>query len=350
MGEITIKDIARLCNVGVSTVSRAINNHPDITAETKQRIMDTIQEYGYVPNNSARNLKRTDAKCIAILVKGMTNPFFADMIQVMEECIQKKKYAMVMRHVEFDEDEVDIALELIKEKRLRGIVFLGGYFHSNEKLEKIQVPFILSTVGCPPENMSRNLYSSISVDDCKESYRMTEYLICQGKRRIAILTATEEDGSIGSMRLQGYRNALAAYGIEERPALIRYMHSGRAEYSMENGYSLTQELINLNEEFDAIFAISDVMAIGACRALHDSGIRVPEDISVAGFDGLTMGDYFIPAITTMRQPAVEMAHATMEQLFAVIGGKKEHQHIVFEAQLLEKESVKKALERIAEME
>ena len=89
--EITIKDIARICKVGVSTVSRAINNHPDINPETKKMIMDTIQKYGYIPNNSARNLKRTDGKCVAVLVKGITNPFFADAIQIMEDEIKKKK-------------------------------------------------------------------------------------------------------------------------------------------------------------------------------------------------------------------------------------------------------------------
>ena len=102
--EITIKDIARMCGVGVSTVSRAINNHPDINPETKQKVMDIIQKYGYIPNNSARYLKRTDGKCIAVLVKGLTNPFFAGAIKVMEDEIKKKKYSMVIRHVESDED------------------------------------------------------------------------------------------------------------------------------------------------------------------------------------------------------------------------------------------------------
>ena len=117
--EITIKDIARICGVGVSTVSRAINNHPDINPVTKQAIMDTIEKYGYIPNNSARNLKRTDAKCIAILIKGLTNPFFASMLRIIEEEVERKHYSLVLRHVEFFQDEVDVALELIKEKRLR---------------------------------------------------------------------------------------------------------------------------------------------------------------------------------------------------------------------------------------
>lgn len=126
--EITIKDIARFCNVGVSTVSRAINNHPDINPETKKMIMDTIRRHGYIPNNSARNLKRTDGKCIAVLVKGITNPFFADAIQIIEDEIKRKKYSMVIRHVESNEDEVDVALELVEGKKAGRDYFPGRVF------------------------------------------------------------------------------------------------------------------------------------------------------------------------------------------------------------------------------
>lgn len=125
MFEPTIKDIARMCGVGVSTVSRAINNHPDINPETKERIMDAIRESGYVPNDSARNLKRVDAKAIAVLIKGISNPFFTSMIQVIEQECKKKHYAMELSHIEADEDEVDVAQKVVKEKRLRGIIFFG---------------------------------------------------------------------------------------------------------------------------------------------------------------------------------------------------------------------------------
>ncbi len=138
MAEITIKDIAKECGVGVSTVSRALNNHPDINPETRRKIMEVIERTGFIPNNSARNLKRTDAKCIAMLVKGITNPFFSKMIEIIEDEAKRKRYALVLRHVEAQEDELDVALELEKEKRLRGIVFLGGMFrHSQEKLDKL---------------------------------------------------------------------------------------------------------------------------------------------------------------------------------------------------------------------
>ena len=127
MPEITIKDIAKRCGVGVSTVSRAINNHPDINQETKQMIMDIIKETGFVPNNSARNLKRTDVKSIAVLVKGITNPLFSDMIKVIEEETQKKNYALVLKHVEYYEDEVDEALEneLSHKRTIRNLILVA---------------------------------------------------------------------------------------------------------------------------------------------------------------------------------------------------------------------------------
>ena len=187
MEQITIKDVARICGVGVSTVSRAINNHPDINPETKAMIMQTIKENNYIPNNSARNLKRQDAKVIAVLVKGITNSFFSEMIKIMEDEIKKKKYSLVLHHVEFDEDEVDVALELVKEKRLRGIIFLGGYFrHNEEKLAQLHVPFILSTMSASPQEYSRNTYSSVAVDDEKESYKIVDYL-CKCGIRILLL-------------------------------------------------------------------------------------------------------------------------------------------------------------------
>ena len=114
MDELTIKDIARKCGVGISTVSRAINNHPDISPETRKMVMEVIKETGFIPNNSARNLKRVDAKCIAVLIKGITNPFFGPAIQIIEKQAQKKKYALVIQHVDAYGNELEVALHLVK--------------------------------------------------------------------------------------------------------------------------------------------------------------------------------------------------------------------------------------------
>ncbi len=339
MAEITIKDIARQCGVGVSTVSRAINNHPDINLETKRMILEEIEKTGFIPNNSARNLKRTDAKCIAVLVKGITNPFFSSMIQIIEEETQRNRYALVLRHVEAQEDEIDVALELEKEKRLRGIVFLGGKFeHSEEKIRKLKVPFIFSTIGVNvPVQMNKVEFSNIAVDDRLESKKMTEYLLHLGHRRIALITE-RSDLPIGRLRTEGFRRAFDEHGFTVPEELICYVQEDIDHYSMENGYLTAKKLLESGQEVTAIYAISDSLAIGACRAVHEAGKRIPEDISVAGYDGIELGEYYNPKLTTIKQPVEEIAKKTIRLLLDVIAERKEHQQIVCPAQLVERES------------
>ncbi len=341
MFEPTIKDIAKICGVGVSTVSRAINNHPDINPETKEKIMNTIKEYGYVPNNSARNLKRVDAKAIAVLVKGIANPFFANMIKIIEEECKRKRYSMELQHIEADEDEVDVAQKIVKEKRLRGIIFLGGLFsHSEEKLKKLNVPFVFSTAGSIPENINKNQYSNLGVDDYKESMKMVDYLIGLGHRRIAIIVAEPYEESIGQLRLEGYVDALKKNGIQPDTALVFQTSDEISHFSMENGYCTAKRLVESGVDFTALYAVSDVLAIGAIRALLESGRKVPDDVSVAGYDGIDVSGYISPSLTTIRQPVEAMAKDTVKLLFDIIAGKKDHQHITYEAELLERESTK----------
>lgn len=336
MEQITIKEVAKLCGVGVSTVSRAINNHPDINEETKKRVMDTIREYHYVPNNSARNLKRSDSNTIAVLIKGISNPFFADMIQVFEREINRKKYTFVLQHVEEFENEIDVAVRLEKEKRLKGIVFLGGLSsHKKEKLDQLTVPFVISTVDASQLGAE---FASVTVDDEKESRKMVEYLYECGHRKIAMLAAGKADESIGLMRLNGYRRALAEHGLVYDEELVRWSDDTLPTYSMENGYALTRELLASGKEFTCIFAISDRMAVGACKALFDAGKRVPDDYSVAGYDGLEVAAYYEPSITTIRQPRTEMAEATIKLLFDLIRERRVEIRQIFEAELVKGQS------------
>ncbi len=341
MKTITIKDVARICGVGVTTVSRAINNHPDINEDTKKMILQVIKDNNYIPNNSARNLKRADSKTIAVLIKGITNPFFSNIIKTFEKETKKKKYTFVLQKVEDKEDEIDIAIELEKEKRLRGIVFLGGHFsHTEAKLKQLKVPFVLSTIGLT-ENLSKDLYSSVAVDDFKESYRMTKFLIEQGHKRIAMLTASKGDESIGRLRLDGYIKALEDSNIPVDEKLIRYMKDDLEGYSMSNGYAMMEELLKENLNFTCLFAISDSMAIGACKAIFDSGKKIPEDYSVAGFDGLEMARFYNPSLTTIKQPVEDMAEETLNILFDLIDKKTLNQHRVFSGELIIGQSTKR---------
>lgn len=341
MSTITIKDIAEKCGVGVSTVSRAINNHSDINPETKNMIMRTIAEYNYVPNNSARNLKRTASKTIAILVKAIDNSFFAEMIRVMEREINKEKYNFFLHHIDEEQDEFEVAIELIKEKRLKGIVFLGGYAdRPEETLRRVTVPFVMSTVG-NVELPSDVLCSYMAVDDKKESYKVVDYLCKLGHNRIAILAALKTDEGIGRQRLEGYKKALEDNGAEIDDKLICYMREDIQTFSMENGYAVMKELLNSDKEFTAVFAVSDMMAIGACKAIFEAGKRIPEDYSVAGFDGIGYTYYYEPSITTVKQPVKEIAEESIHALFSMIDRKKTVPSKIFEGILLERESTSK---------
>ncbi|MCD7735974.1 MAG: LacI family transcriptional regulator [Lachnospiraceae bacterium] len=332
MEQMTIKEIARLCGVGVSTVSRAINNHPDINEETRTKVMETIREYNYVPNNSARNLKRSASNTIAVLIKGISNPFFSDMIQVLERETNRKKYSFVLQHVEEFEDEVDVALQLEKEKRLKGIVFLGGVTNrKDEKLRQLGVPFVLSTVDAAD---IEDGYAAVTVDHRKESRKMVDYLCECGHKKIALLAANKDDASVGMLRHKGYIESLRAHGIEYDAGLVAWTPENLQTFSMESGYKLTRDLLESGREFTCIYAISDRMAVGACKALFDAGKRIPQDYSVAGFDGLEMAAYYEPSITTIRQPRREMAEATIALMFDLIKKKQVEKRLIFDAELV----------------
>ncbi len=341
MKSITIKDVAKICGVGVSTVSRAINNQSGINEETKNKILDVIKENNYIPNNSARNLKRAESKNIAVLIKGINNPFFSPMITVFEKEIKRKKYTFILQRVDENQDEIEVAIELEKEKRLKGIVFLGGYFsHSKEKLEKLTVPFVLSTVGMG-DKVEGMEYSSVAIDDVKESYKIVDYLCKLGHNEIAVLSATSDDESIGKLRFEGYKRALKNNNIEFDEKLVYYLQSGNERYSMQSGYNAAKKLLSDRPNCSAIFAITDLIAVGACRAILEEGYSIPEDYSVVGYDGLELSKFITPTLTTIRQPVEEIAIETLKILFDNISKKNQSVHKVFSGELIVGESTKK---------
>lgn len=337
----TIKDIAKICGVGVSTVSRAINNHPDINCETKDMIMRVIRENNYIPNNSARNLKRLNSNAIAVLIKGITNPFFSKMIGVFEEETKKQKYSFMLHRVEETENELDIAIELVNEKKLKGIIFLGGNLnYTNEHISQLDVPFVLSTSGVTSSyaDIKADNWAAVSVDDFAESYKMTDYLCEIGHQKIAMISACDEDDGIGKLRLDGYKAALKDHHLQYDDEIVVHINAEKDEFSMESGYRLMNELLGKNKEFTAVYAIADTLAIGACRALCEAGLKVPDDISVAGFDGIDMAAYYNPSITTIRQPVEEMARTTISLLFDLIENGGHYRKEILPAKLLVRES------------
>jgi len=344
MEQITIKEIAKICGVGVSTVSRAINDHPDINPETKKKIMDTIAKYRYIPNNSARNLKRSESNTIAVLAKGISNPLFGKMIQLLEKDILGKQYLFVLQQVDEEENEVETAIRLEKEKRLKGIIFLGGTSHPREDLlRQLTVPFVICTVNAQLSEETDG-FGVVAIDDEAESFRMVDYLCSMGHKKIAILTALERDSGIGRLRLTGYREALEKHGIPYDESLVVSMQPGQGTYTMENGYEQTRVLLEKGVQFTALYAIADTIAIGACKAIFDAGLRVPDDVSVAGFDGLDLADYYHPSLTTVEQPLEEMATEASRVLFELINKKQGREYQIFRANLREGQSVRRIQE------
>lgn len=340
MSNLTIKDIAKICGVGISTVSRAINNDPGINKDTQKRILKVIEEYHYVPNNSARNLKMTDSNTIALLMKGIDNQFFQGMLKIFEQELKKLEYTFLLHAVGEDQDDASVAVELAKEKRLKGIIFLGGQMdYPEDKLKGIGVPYVLCTVAVNMMAPKRKC-SSVSIDDEKESYRVVDYLCKKGHKRIAMITGRESDQAVGGLRLKGYKKALKDHGIDIDEKLIRYMRYDIPEYSVANGYAVTKALLQSGVDFTAIYAISDLTAFGAYKAILEAGKKIPEDYSVMGFDGIEISQYFHPALTTMVQPCEEMVKSSIELLMDAIHGNDERKQLIFAANLCERDSVK----------
>lgn len=340
MANLTIKDIARICGVGISTVSRAINDDPGINQNTRKRILKVIKEYNYVPNNSARNLKMTESNTIALLIKGIDNQFFQGMLKIFEEELKKLEYTFLIHALGEDQNDVSVAIQLAKEKRLKGLIFLGGQMDSlDNRLEEIGVPYVLCTVAVNMMAPKRNC-SSVSIDDEKESYRAVDYLCKKGHKKIAMISGRSNDQAVGGLRLRGYKRALKDNGIEIKDELIRYMKDDIPEYSVANGYEVTKELLKSNVDFTALYAISDLTAFGAYKAIMEEGKTIPGDYSVLGFDGLDMSRYFQPSLSTMKQPCEQMVKSSIKLLMDAINGNDEKKQLIFEAELLEKESVK----------
>ena len=338
---ITIKDIARMCNVGVGTVSRAINDDPCINEKTKEKILETVRKYRYVPNTSARNLKMTESNTIALIVCGVGNVFFTSMYDDFQNELEKNGYDFFLDSVDNDVNIPAEAFRLSKEKRLKAIIFLGGWINPESKsLLNINVPFVFCTVSQTIEGPHPPC-PTVGINDITEAKRMVDYLCDMGHRRIAIIAGVEGDKAVGGGRLIGYKQSLTEHGIDVDERLIFHMKKDIDEFTAENGYAVTRDLIASGLDFTAVFCISDLTAMGAYRAIYDAGLKIPDDISVVGFDGIELGDYMFPRITTMVQPRHEMALESVRIVSDLISGEEDISDVVFETELRTRDSVRK---------
>ncbi len=330
-----IRDIARISGVGVSTVSRVLNNHPDVKESTRENVLRVIKESNYVPNNSARILKQNNTKNIGVLVKGVFNPFFSELINVIGNKINENKYTMILQQNDYVlEHEVENIISFVKEKRLQGIICLGGNFIDldEDSFKNIDVPVILTSVNTVSAS-GRDKYSTVGINNLQSAYDATDYLIKKGHKNIALMIGEENDFCISWWRYKGYIKALKDNNIEPNDENLII-----GDYDSNVAYKVTLDFLKKRKDITAIFAISDIMAMGVAKAVIDSGLTVGKDISIVGFDGMNISRYYNPGITTIKQPMEEMAIKSVEILFDLLKNKCENQHVLLDTELIERES------------
>lgn len=332
----TIKDVAKSCGISVSTVSRVLNERPDVNPETRAKVQDAIRTLGFVPNNSARNLVLTESANIAVVVRGVNNPFFANVLKAVEADVYQSGYTMVLHHIDSCADEIRTAAMLTAEKRLCGVMFLGGRFdYTREDLKMLSIPFVCASYTNTFGTLSDTEYASVAIDDYAEAYRAVKYLYEKGHRRIAAIVSAKEDRSVSELRYRGYRDALRDLNLDEDACPVAESNS----FSLRGGYEAAKTLLKSGKSFSAVFVIADMMAIGCMKALTEAGLRIPEDRSIISIDGLEVSSYITPVLTTLEQPAEEMAHAGVRLLQQLIEQRGGCEHISFPARLREGGSV-----------
>ena len=294
----TIKDLAAKTGYAVGTVSRALNNHPNVSERARQEILEAAAESGFQLNVNAKQLKQHHSTTILVVVKGIGNELFGEMVESIQTLIAQTHYQLVVDYMDEDENEVRRAAQLCREKKPLGILFLGG---NNENFIRdfggIDVPCVVVTNDA--SMLSFDNLSSVSTDDREAACSAMDTLIRLGHSRIAIIGGDRAISDTSRLRYEGCMQSFTAHGIPFDP---KRDYQG-VRYSYQAGYQATKALLDKGCRFTAIFATADVMAIGAMRALHDRGLRIPEDISVIGFDGLELGEFYTPKLTTIRQQA-----------------------------------------------
>ena len=335
----TIKDIAKACGVSVSTVSRVLNNRPDVSEAVRRNVLRMVEESGYIPNNSARDLVRSSSASIGVIVRGMGNLFFAELLKTISKEIDKSGYTMVLHFIDSDADEVKAGAILEREKKLRGLLFLGGRFdYTPSELSLVGVPYVCCSYTNCFGSLRDEDYSSVSIDDYATAYRAVEYLIELGHRRIAAVVPSCNDRSISELRYNGYRAALRDHDIEFDPKLL--VETGGC-FEMPETYEGTGRLARSGENFTALFTLSDTTALAAMKALEANGRRVPDDVSVIAIDGLNVSEYVKPTLTTMIQPAEEMGRESVRILLDMLDGSERSKHLLVDTVLREGASARR---------
>lgn len=328
MGTLTLKDLAKMLNVSVTTVSKALKNYPDISEETKKEVRLLAEKLNYKPNIYALNLKYQKSYTIGVIVPKIEHYFFSEIIKAIIKEAENKGYLVIPL---FSEDNIEIEKQQIRtliDKRVDGILMaLSQDTQTQEQshildilANDIQLVLFDRVAGGIP-------CSKVIIDDQNAAYRAVKQLIISGCKHIAFIGGTQK--SISSRRrLNGYFQALNEFSIQEQPELIYHTNDQTI-----NGFrNVALKAIDTNPNIDAIFATTDAIALGVISAIQQKGKRIPEDISVFGFGNWFVTEHLHPQLSTIDQPSYELGKKAIDLLLDEI--QKKENHLKFSPQIV----------------
>ena len=308
---LTIAEIAKMAGTSKTTVSRVLNNKPDVLQETRDRIKRLIELYDFHPNAFAKAISNQKSNTLGLVIPHdanyiFSNPYYSEIIRGVSIEAKKKGYHLLLTYAEGDD-----YIAVVKQKRVDGIILISpGVNHKAVILElnSMAIPFIATSrmIGVPDINY-------ICIDDFRGACLAVEHLLALGHRKIGFISGPSNLAS-SEDRLAGYTVSMEKAGLAVATGFIV-----EGNTSIESGRSAMNQLLKI-ESLSAVFVASDLMAAGAIRAINEAGKSVPEDISVVGFDDIPLGGYLNPPLTTIRQKTFEKGQLASELLIDLING------------------------------
>lgn len=310
-GTVKLEDVARAANVSISTVSRAISQPDRVGEATRARVMAVIREMGYVPSRVAQRLRKEHghAHLIGLILPDIQNPFFADLARGVEDLAQKHGYALFLGNSDEDLEKERQYLEAMRAESVDGVIVppISDSDKAVSSMIRVGVPVV-----CVDRRIDGADADTVVVDNVRGAYAATDHLIRLGHRRIGFIEGRPQI-STSRERMQGYRQALQAHGLEFDPELVREGDSRQA-----SGARLAGELLDISDRPTALLVGNNLMTLGALETCHARQIHIPEQLAVVGYDDMPWALALNPPLTAVRQPGYEVGQRAMELLLARI--------------------------------
>ncbi|MGZ9583981.1 LacI family DNA-binding transcriptional regulator [Paenibacillus marinisediminis] len=306
----TIRDVAQYANVSISTVSRVMNAPETVVEEKRVRVMEAIQALQYQPNAFARGLIFKKSNTFGVMIPDLENPYYSGLIRGMQDAAVELNHSLIFCNTDRDRDQLHSYIQYFVEKQVDGVIYTSEplYPEYYEHMKRYNLPFVLAST-----NSAEYDIPSVDINEELAGYEAVQHLIAGGHRQIGMVGFPLTESVSGVPRYEGFMRALQENGLGDCTKCVEF-----AELRYEKAYEATGRLISRYPELTAIFAISDVFAMGVISYLHDHGIKVPEQISVIGFDNIRMANMFIPKLSTIAQPIYDIGFRAVQKLHELI--------------------------------